>query len=210
MNTHEKTNTPAPQSVDWPDVHARMERLRHAVEHGWAPNAEETERILRERARALAAVAGQESAAEEMEIVEFVLGDEHYGIASAWVREVFPLSDLTRLPCTPDFVLGIINVRGEIVSVLDLKKFFGLPERGITDLNKVLILDSARMSFGILADFVAGVRQIDAAALETSLPTLTGIRADYLAGVSHPRLIVLDARKLLSSPAIVVHEQVGS
>lgn len=210
MNTDNKIDTPPRHAIDWPDVHRRMERLRQAVEHGWAPGAAETDRILRERARALAVVPRQNDAVDEIEIVEFVLGDEHYAVASTYVREVFPLSDLTRLPCTPAFVLGIINVRGEIVSVLDLKKMLGLPGHGIAELNKVLILDSGDMAFGILADLVAGVRNIDTATLQASLATLTGIHTDFLAGVCHPRLIVLDAQKLLSSPTIVVDEQVGS
>ena len=133
---------------------------------------------------------------------------ERYGIESTYVSEVYPLKDLTPLPCTPAFVLGIINVRGQIISVLDLKKFFDLPEKGLTDLNKVIILRNEEMEFGILADVILGVVNVPLSYLQPTLPTLTGIREEYLKGITGERLVILDAGKLLSSRKIVVHEEV--
>ena len=105
--------------------------------------------LLKARARKLAQDNEKEKpAGESIEVVEFLLAYETYGIESSYVREICPLKDLTPVPCTPPFVLGIINVRGEIVSVIDMKKFFDLPEKGLTDLNKVLVLKNDRMEFG--------------------------------------------------------------
>jgi purine-binding chemotaxis protein CheW len=70
--------------------------------------------------------------------------------------------------------LGIINVRGQILSVLDLKKFFDLPERGLTD-RKGIILHSDQTEFGILAAAILGVRAIPLQAIQPALPTLTGV-----------------------------------
>ena len=106
-------------------------------------------------------------------------------------------------------MLGIVNLRGEILSVIDIKKFFELPEQGLTDLNKIIVLQSEDMLFGILADAIAGVRRIPVAGMQPSLPTLTGIREDYLQGVTPERLVVLDAEKLLTDENIVVREQVA-
>ncbi len=89
--------------------------------------------------------------------MKFLLTHENYGIESVYVREVHPLKELTPLPCTPSFVLGIINVRGQILSVIDLKKFFDLPAQEPTSLNKVIIFHNNRIEFGILADAVIGV-----------------------------------------------------
>jgi len=69
---------------------------------------------------------------------------------------------------------------GQILSVIDIKKFFGLPEKGLTDLNKVIVVRTQQMELGILADAVLGVRAIGLSDLQNSLPTLTGIRAEYL------------------------------
>ncbi|MDO8680798.1 MAG: chemotaxis protein CheW [Acidobacteriota bacterium] len=198
-----------PVPVDWREVRRRMEAARVAMERAWAPSPEEAKRILEARARALAqAPAPAEAAGEHIEVVEFLLAQERYAIESQYVREVYPLESLTPLPCTPAFVLGIVNLRGEILSVIDIKKFFELPEKGLTDLNKVIVLQSENMAFGILADAIVGVRRIPVTDIQPSLPTLTGIRAEYLKGVTPERSVILDAEALLGDRNIVVQEQV--
>lgn len=165
--------------------------------------------ILKARARALAQEPKERDTAEEyIEVVEFLLAHETYGIESLYVREVYPLKELTPLPCTPPFVLGIINVRRQILSLIDLKKFFDLPEKGLTDLNKVIIVRTDAMELGILADVILGTRSIPLKEIQPTLPTLTGIRAEYLRGVTKERLIILDAEKILSDRKIVVYEEV--
>jgi purine-binding chemotaxis protein CheW len=197
--------------IEWQEIHRRLDDLRAAVERGWSPGVKEKKKILEARARTLAQQPAEpEDAEQRIEVIEFCLAYENYGIESSFVREAFPLVDITRLPCTPPFVLGIINVRGEIVSVLDLKKFFDLPERGLTDFNKVIILQSDSMVFGILADFIVGVRNIAKKEIQQRLPTLTGIREDYLVGITQNRTVILDAAQLLSDGKIVVHETVGA
>ncbi len=168
----------------------------------------EKKQLLKARARALAwdDETGK-TIDESIEVVEFLLAYEKYAIESSYVREIYPLKELTPVPCTPTFVLGIINVRGEIVSVIDMKKFFDLPERGLTDLNKVIIVHDDKMEFGILADAILGVGRIPCKEIQASLPTLTGIRADYLTGVSKESLVLLDAAKMLSAKNLVVHDE---
>jgi purine-binding chemotaxis protein CheW len=162
--------------------------------------------LLETRARALAAEP-RPPRADSVEILEFVLAHEHYAVRTVWVREVLPLRDLTPLPGMPAWVLGIINVRGKIISVLDIKKFFELPERGWSDLSKVILLGDRTMEFGLLADFIEGVGFIQTDELQPPLPTLTGIRAEYLMGITRQRVVVLDGSKLLTDPAIVVAEE---
>jgi purine-binding chemotaxis protein CheW len=207
--------------------------------------ANEAEQILRTRARALARTPPQASAEGAMlELLEFRLASERYAVESQLVEEVHPLRDLTPLPCTPPFVLGIVNVRGRILPVLDLKKFFELPERGLTDLHRIILVrgndlpagDSLApaggslapaggslagrsvagrsvagrsvIELGLLADVIVGVRSVARDSLQPSLPTLTGIRADFLMGVTDERLVVLDLGRILLDPKIIVHEEV--
>lgn len=212
MKTSEKVarSKQGPVPVDWHAVKRRMEKAHGAIEHAWTPSAEETRRVLMARAQALGrAPEAAETAGEHIDVVEFVLAHERYAIESRCVREVAPLENLTPLPCTPAFVLGIVNLRGEILSVIDIKKFFELPEQGLTDLNKIIVLQSGDMLFGILADAISGVRRIPMADIQPSLPTLTGIREDYLQGVTPERLVILDAERLLTDENIVVQEQVA-
>lgn len=196
-------------AIGWREVHQRLETARAAVERVWTPDAGETKRVLKARAQALAREPGKAQAADAwVEVLEFFLAHEKYAVESCHVREVYPLENLTPLPCTPPFVLGIVNLRGEIVSVLDIKKFFDLPERGLTDLDKVIVLQSGQMLFGILADTVVGVRRIPVAEIQPSLPTLAGIREKYLRGITPDRTVLLDAEKLLADEQIIVQEQV--
>jgi len=196
-------------TIDWAEVRARLDAAQAAGEQTWTPGSDETRRILRERALALGVEPdGTQTVNQSIEVVEFLLAHERYAVKSAHVREVHPLENLTPLPCTPPFVLGIVNLRGEILSVIDVKKFFGLPEKGLTDLNKIIVLQSESMVFGVLADAIIGVRSIPAAEIQPSLPTLTGIREKYLTGVTPDRTILLDAEKLLADESIIVQEQI--
>ncbi len=200
-----------PNRVIWGEIHSRLESAKLALEKGQAYSEEEKKRILRDRARVLAREPQhEETVTERLEILEFLLAYEKYGVETAYVREVYPLREFTPLPCTPPFVLGIINVRGQILSVIDIKKFFDLPEKGLTDLNKVIILRDDKMEFGILADVVLGVRSVPMSEIQPPLPTLTGIREEYLKGVTTGRLVVLDALKILSAENLIVHEEIGT
>jgi purine-binding chemotaxis protein CheW len=192
--------------VDWNRVRHCLEMAGEAL--AAEPSAEETRSILKARARVLAREPKQKDAAGEfLEIIEFRLASETYAIESAFVREVHPLKDLTPLPGTPPFVLGIVNVRGQILSVVDLKRFLDLPHKGLGDMNKMIIVGNDRMEFGILADAILGVRPIPLNAIQPSPLTVSGIGAEYVKGVTGEREIILDAEEILGDEKIIVHQE---
>ena len=204
--------SPSPTStIDWQAIHRRLEHATRALEQGPAPAPEERKRILKQRA----AILAREQAAPQivqarLEVIEFILAYERYAIESSWVREVYPLKEITPLPGTPSFVLGIINVRGQIVSVVDLKTLFDLPAKGLTDLNKVIIIGDGNVEFGLLADAVPDVRQIPCDEIQPPLPTQTGVRAEYVRGLTADRLVVLDVARILADPAIKVCQTIDA
>jgi len=168
---------------------------------------EEMKSILKERAKDLAEEPKQEDVGEgKLELVEFILAYEKYGIESSYVREVYPLKEFTPVPCTPSFLFGITNVRGKLISVMDIKEFFGLPVKGLTDLNRTIIVRTPQMEVGILADAIVGVRMVPLNEIQTSLPTLTDRRSEYLRGVTQDRLVILDINKILTDPSILINE----
>lgn len=170
---------------------------------------EEKTRILRTRAKRLATpLKSPEVGAKTIEIVEFLLSGEHYGIESCYIREAYPLKEFTPVPCTPAFVLGVVNIRGQILSILDIGRFFDLPGQGITDLDRVIVLSSGPLEFGILADAILGVKMAPLAEMQETLPTLTGIRAEYLKGVTNDRVTILDAQKILADKTLIVYQEV--
>lgn len=193
--------------IDWAWIHQRLEAAGAALERRLNPGPEERRSVLRARAEFLAKESkGQETLAS-FEVVEFLLACEHYAIGSRYIREIRLLRDLTPLPCTPAFVLGLINVRGQILSIIDLKKFFELPEKGLSDLNKVIIVRTGTMELGILADAILGIRSISLHELQPSLPTLTGTRAQFLRGVTKDSLVVLDIERIFAGSGIVVEAE---
>jgi purine-binding chemotaxis protein CheW len=164
---------------------------------------------LKNRAIALAKEPEQKRTASAIiEIISFTLGAETYGIESAFVREVCQMRDFTTLPGVPLYILGIINVRGQILPVVNLKKFFTLPEKGLGELNKVIILRCDQMEFGILADVVHGTQSIELEDILVVPPTVSGIGEEYLKGITKENLIIINAEKLLTDKSIVVNSEV--
>jgi purine-binding chemotaxis protein CheW len=202
----EKHKPRSAKAIDWDSLRRRLEASRMAVGQELTPDA--TREILRKRAGELARQAGPEGVGATLEVLEFLLSYETYAIEISWIVEAYPLRELTPLPGTPPFVLGIINVRGRILSVIDIRVFFDLPKKGLTNLNKVIILRSGEMEFGILADEIIGTRSIPLKELQPPLSTLTGIREDYLKGVTRERTALLDGEKLLADRKIVVHDEI--
>jgi len=160
--------------------------------------------ILHARAQQLARVPVAPGSGEQIELLEFALDNERYAFRSSQVHDVQPLKELTPLPCTPPFLRGLVNVHGRLVAVIDLKRFFGLPERGITDLHRVLLLRKGEVEIGLLSDTVEGVHAIDSDQIQPPLMTLEGIAAKYVMGVTPERLVVLDADAILDDPGLVV------
>lgn len=163
-------------------------------------------RILRERAILLAREPKQlVSIGDALEVVVFRLAEEVYALESTCVGEVFPLRNLVPVPGTPSFVAGIVNLRGQILSVLDLRVFFDLPRQDPEGM--VLLLRSEEMELGVLADALLGVRTLLREEIRPAPPSMPGPRSAYLKGVLGEDLILLDGRALLRDRSLVVEEE---
>jgi len=169
---------------------------------------EKMQAILEERARALARVAKVETG-DSTQLVVFSLANETYGIPTEHVREVQPLREISPVPCTLDFVVGIINIRGSIYSVVDIRKFLGVPEQEVTDLTKVILVNAAGLEVGILADDVSGSTSVPLAEIKPPLATAASIKEEYIQGVTSDMLIILNLEALMRDEQIVVHEEVA-
>lgn len=169
------------------------------------PDRQDVEQILRERAKQLAIPVLDDTPDEDsIEVLEFLLSGERYAIPMEYVKEVALLREITPLPGTPPFILGIISLRGSIISIVDLRHILGLPSRGLTDYNRVIVMQGEKMSFGVLADAIIMTRSISAGAINRPPPTVSGIGASYLTGVLPGPLMVIDARAMLTDPKMVV------
>ncbi len=186
-----------------------LENIEYAMKKPFEVAPEKKRTVLRSRAKKLAQELGKRgSDTDYLEVLEFLLAHETYAIETMFVREVYPMTELTPLPCTPVFVFGLINVRGQILTVMDMKKFFDLPEKGITNLNKVIMVRKDAMELGILVDEIIGIRNLPVSELQPPLSTMTGIHAEYLKGVTGERLIVLDMERFLTDRRLIVQEEI--
>ena len=209
----EQTESPAsgqkrPLLTDLQKAHARIEAWGATLERGFQLGDEEIRLVLAERARLLAREPERNAEGESLEVVEFVLGYERYAFESPYVSEVYPLRDLTPIPCTPAFMLGIVNVRGQLLPVIDLHEFLDLQIRERTEHARIIVLEAEGVRLGVMADSIIGVRSIATDSLQASLLTVTGLRAELLKGVNGDQLAILDAAAILSDERLVVCAEV--
>ncbi|WP_051330992.1 chemotaxis protein CheW [Aneurinibacillus terranovensis] len=121
---------------------------------------------------------------EEEQLVAFKIDNEEYGIKIKEVQEINRMTEVTKIPRAPHYIDGIVNLRGNIIPVLDLRKFFGLSEKGITDAARIIIVDSAGAKTGIIVDSVSEVLRFEKALIESPPELLSnGIDSSYVEGV---------------------------
>jgi purine-binding chemotaxis protein CheW len=207
----EETRAPAADdSIDWNAIRKRLKKLQAMVGES-GPTAAARQKVLRQRAADLSeSVSADDTGGDRLELLEFTLGDERYAIDSDAVREVYALRDITPVPGTPSYILGVVSVRGRIVSVMDLGRLFEAEARPAEAFEFAIVLQSATMEFAVLADDVKGMHRARVDDLQTSLPTLTGARKKYFKGVTPERVTVLDATRLLGDDSLVVREDRGA
>lgn len=170
-------------------------------------NPDKVRQTLRQRAQLLAKeLVAEDCNGEKLEIVAFAIGRETYGIPSSLIREVCPVKEITAIPCVPAFIRGVIIVRGKILTLVDLRRFFNLQSNGISDLNKVLIIRSHGHEVGVLADSILGVQSLSPGCIQASLPAFSGIPLEYVRGFTPERLMILDIEKILSSESMLVND----
>lgn len=197
------------REIDRHDVHPGL-GLRRAYDTDGSRSPEEVKRILRDRAQALATpLAEVRHPAEMLELLVFLLAGDRYGIEMSHVLEVIPMRGLTLIPCTPPFVRGVINHRGRILPVLDVRRLLDLSGQGGTEGGRVVAVQAMRMIFGIVADGVERTVQVAAQDLSPSSVILTREHQAMIRGVTNDMVAVLDLEALARDRRIVVNDEVG-
>jgi len=133
--------------------------------------------------------------------VTFFLDNEKYGIKVMQVQEVLRMTEIAPVPGAPDYVLGIINLRGNVVTVIDSRRRFGLPEKEADDSTRIVIIEAEGNVVGILVDSVAEVVDLRADDIEMAPNVGTDESSKYIQGVSsisEELLILVDVNRLLS------------
>lgn len=142
---------------------------------------------------------------EEVKVIVFRLVDEEYGVEVSQVRSIERMQSITRVPRTPDFVKGVINLRGVVTPIIDLKTRFSLGAEEYSDSTRIIIVAVEDMEVGLIVDAANDVIDIPLNSIELPPSVVGGIKATYLRGVAKLQnrlLIMLNLDKVLSSEEI--------
>ena len=164
--------------------------------------------ILKQRAIKLSKLIKTEAGANEEHLfmLSFQLASQTYCVETKFIKEVLLLKDLTPIPNTPDFVYGVINVKGQITTVYNTKKIFNVKEIGMTDQNKVIILkdDDKEIEFGLLVDRIIGNISLSLQEIEDIPDNLNDTGKEYLKGITNDGIIVINTKVFIESPSLVI------
>jgi len=139
--------------------------------------------------------------AELMQLVTFSIGDEEFGVDILKVQEIIRMMEITKVPRAPDFVEGVINLRGKVIPIIDLRKRFRLVSRGHDKHTRIIVIEINKMIVGFVVDSVSEVLRIPASTVEPPPPVVSGMESEYISGVGKLEdrlLILLDLDRLLS------------
>ena len=135
-----------------------------------------------------------------LQLVTFTLGQEEYAVDILKVQEINRMKEITRVPNSPSYVEGVINLRGKVIPVVDLRKKFGLEEKENDEQSRIMIMDIQGITMGLVVDSVSEVLRIPSSTVEPTPPMASNISAEFIKGIAklEDRLIILlDMDRLL-------------
>lgn len=157
--------------------------------------------------------AREEGKAAPLQLVTFGLGTEEFGVDILAVQEINRMMDLTRVPQSPPDVEGVINLRGKIIPVLDLRKRFGMPITEHSEQSRIIVVEVLGRTLGFIVDRVQEVLRIESSIVEPAPAMVCSIDSDYIAGVGKldtRLLILLDLERLFQNAAQGANQPAGS
>jgi purine-binding chemotaxis protein CheW len=169
-------------------------------------NNPEIWRELEERAQLLARQQLEFESAQGEEVISFRLGESGFCVPAQYVREVQPLDNWTPLPTTPSFVFGLVNVRGKILSALDLRPLLDMKQTAIPNEAFLLIVSAHNTEVGLLADGVDEVRRGDRE-LSPTLSAVAGHGVPWVLGLDQSLNLVIDPPQLFADPRVIVNDE---
>lgn len=146
----------------------------------------------------------------EMQLVVFKLGQEEYGVDILNVQEIIKMVSFTKIPNLPDFIEGVINLRGKIIPVIDLRKRFNLPPKEYAEENRIVVIEVNSTTVGMIVDAVSEVLRLAHSTVEPTPAIISSIDTEYLKGVGKLEdrlLILLDIEKIFTN---VQHDQLAN
>lgn len=145
---------------------------------------------------------------EHIKVLEFTLANKSLAIESKYITKVIQLKELTPIPCSPPFMLGVINVNAKIISVINLNEIINQNSNDITNLNSVILVKYNEIELGILADKIIQNSSISVDKMQANLPVLNGIKNEFIAGIIKNTLPLIDIQRILISDEIIINDRI--
>jgi purine-binding chemotaxis protein CheW len=135
----------------------------------------------------------KDSEIELIQLVSFKLDNVEYGVNIMVVDEILRCPQITRVPNTPDFIKGVINLRGNVIPVIDVRKRFGLSKTKVSDLTRIIVVEIEEKYVGLLVDNVHQVVRMSPSEIDPPSSLLEGVSEDFISGIGRlkDRLIVI-------------------
>jgi purine-binding chemotaxis protein CheW len=150
---------------------------------------------------------------EEKKVIVFALGSEEYGVEVDKVRTIERMQPLTRVPKVPAFIKGVINLRGVVVPIIDLRDRFGLDHAEYNDNTRIIIVSAGEFEVGLIVDSANDVIDLDSNEIESPPEIVGGIKAKYLEGIArvgeNRLLVLLNLERVLDKSEIMQLEGIG-
>jgi len=144
--------------------------------------------------------------AKAMQVIVFKLGNEKYGVEISQVREIIRPAQITRIPNTPDFIEGVINLRGQITTIINLRKRFGLENKPIDNDTRIIVVEHNNSVIGMMVDSVSEVKYLSEREVESLPPIVTSRNSSgFLKGVGKlpdGLMVLIDLNKVLREEEI--------
>jgi purine-binding chemotaxis protein CheW len=219
----------ATRQIDWDAIRQRIsqsEASNASVMDTDSLSEEALQAAWDRRTHQLAAVVKENDQGEQIEIAVIRLGRELYGLGVEYIFDIRPLESITRVPRVPDWVAGVVNLRGKIISVVDLLAFLGLATNGHDGADRYLLMvQTPNMELALLADEVLAIESLPVSQIQEAGTTVRGLRPEYVRGLvvrqaddaaEHAHavedtgtMVLLDLPVLLSDPALIIREEIA-
>lgn len=146
---------------------------------------------------------------ELIQIVSFRIANEEFGIDIIRVQEIIRMVDITRVPNTPDYVIGVINLRGKVIPIIDMRRRLNLVEAPYTKETRIVVIEEEGKVVGFIVDSVSEVLRISNSITEPPPPMVSGISSDFISSIAKldgRLLILLDLEKVLMNEEVEEQE----
>ncbi len=197
----------ATAAFDWEQAKRRLRQLADALQQHEHLSAEQARALMDERARALAEVPDQAAhSGQVVEVLILLLAGERFAVETRFIREVFHAAAITPVPGGPDFLLGVTNLRGEVLAVMDFHRLLQLGQARLGAPTRLVVFGEQRAEFGVPGDEIAEVTTLREADILPPESSLTGTLRDFTRGVTKHGLIVLDGELIMHDSRLFVDD----